>query len=86
MTTQAPERVTVETVPDIDPTSQTFKFGLADATFVVIQALDTLPENHPSAFAWDALMDDVLAEVGPDVAKLVDQAVRRRLPWTWEEK
>jgi hypothetical protein len=34
--------------------------------------------------AWDGLEDEIRAEIGPQIASLVTEAFRRRLPWTWK--
>ena len=78
-------RVVVEHVPDVDPDEELFGYGLADAVFVApVPALDHLPHDHPALFAWDELQNEVRAEIGPQIARLVTEAYRRRLPWTWE--
>jgi hypothetical protein len=77
--------VTVAEVPEIDPADELFEYGLADTVYVAaIAALDSLPLDHPARFAWDGLEDEIRAEVGPQIASLVTEAFRRRLPWTWE--
>jgi hypothetical protein len=30
------------------------------------------------------MIDEAIAEVAPDVARLLEAAIQRRLPWTWE--
>jgi hypothetical protein len=77
--------VVVADVPAIDPTDEMFEYGLADAVYVaLITELDCLPLDHPARFAWDRLEDEIRAEVGPQIATLVTEAFRRRLPWTWQ--
>lgn len=70
--------VTVESIPaqDADPSS------LADALF--FDGLPDLPDSHPAVDAWEKLMNEVIEEVRPEVARLFTEAVERRLPWTWE--
>jgi hypothetical protein len=77
--------VTIERVPPVDPDTEAFRFGFSDAAFVSdIPELNALRDDHPAGLAWDALMDEVLVEIGPDVARMITEAVARRLPWTWE--
>jgi hypothetical protein len=77
--------VVVADVPPIDPTDEMFEYGLADAVYVsLVTELDCLPLDHPARLAWDRLEDEIRAEVGPQIAILVTEAFRRRLPWTWE--
>ena len=79
--------VVVAQVPDIDPTDEIFEYGLTDAVYVaLISELDCLPLDHPARFAWDQLEDEIRAEVGPQIASLVTEAFRRRLPWTWKSE
>ncbi len=78
--------IVVDEVADIDPNDDLFGYGLADAVYVApIPAIDRLPLDHPARFAWDRLEDEVRAEVGPQIASLVTDAFRRRMPWTWED-
>ena len=42
-------------------------------------------EIEPKAVAaFQSVQDAVVAEVAPDVARMLAEAMNRRLPWTWE--
>ncbi len=41
-------------------------------------------EEHPALFAFERMVDAAVAEIAPDVARLLSEALDRRLPWTWE--
>ena len=45
---------------------------------------DDHPLEHPAIVAWDAMMEEVFAELHPKIADLFYEAIQRRLPWTWE--
>ena len=46
--------------------------------------IDALPDKHPAIDAWMDMRDEAIEEIAPAVARLVDEAIQRRLPWTWE--
>jgi hypothetical protein len=81
-TTATPQRVVVDFVAPIE--SGDFDSGFGDVTITEVPALDALDDYHPALFAWDRLMDEARAEVAPEVARLLNEAINRRLPWTWE--
>ncbi len=41
-------------------------------------------EEHPGVVAWERMIDEVAAELVPQVADMLTEAIRRRLPWSWE--
>lgn len=41
-------------------------------------------DEHPGFMAWDRVLSEVRAEIGPQVRDLFYEALERRLPWTWE--
>lgn len=56
-----------------------------DLPYIDTPDFNTIPEDeHPAFFAWDLLIDEVRAEVAPELARLMTEAINRRLPWTWE--
>lgn len=40
--------------------------------------------SPPSDMAWDRFEQEVIAELAPEVAKMLRKAFQERLPWTWE--
>jgi hypothetical protein len=40
--------------------------------------------EHPGMMAWEKAVDEAAAEIAPQVAELLHEAISRRLPWTWE--
>lgn len=48
-------------------------------------AIDALPDGHPAIRAWEDMRDEVIEEVTVDLARAFDEALQRRLPWTWGE-
>jgi hypothetical protein len=78
-------RVVVDQVPDVDPYDDMFEYGLTDAVSVALVAgLGDLPSDHPALLAWSQLENEVRDELRPQIARLVTEAFRRRLPWTWD--
>ena len=45
---------------------------------------ETDDDGHPGVMAFDRIVDDAAAEIAPQVAALLTEAIRRRLPWTWQ--
>jgi len=41
-------------------------------------------EEHPALLAFERMVDAATAEIALDVARLLTEAINRRLPWTWE--
>jgi hypothetical protein len=39
---------------------------------------------HPALIAWDKVVDAAVREVAPEAARLLQAAIERRLPWTYE--
>lgn len=74
--------VTIDSIPAIDTDSDQFRFGMTDGLF--FDAMPEVPDGHPAVAAWERVMDETLAEVGPEIARVFTEAVERRLPWTWE--
>jgi hypothetical protein len=67
-------------IPGLDAADDEWK------AFVGLERWNTDPSvaEHPAGTAWDAVEREVLAEVAPEVAKLLREAFAKRLPWTWE--
>ena len=90
MTTATPIRVTADDAPVTRTSQEHMGYlveGLRGATQwpeAVRLAGRPVDSQHPAVFAWEALCDEVAAELAPQVAELLDAAIRRRLPWTWE--
>jgi hypothetical protein len=90
MTTATPIRVTADDAPVTRASEEHMDYlvtGLIEATqWPEAVRLAGLPvdSQHPAVFAWEALCAEVAAELAPQVAELLDAAIRRRLPWTWE--
>lgn len=90
MTTATPIRVTAEDAPDTRSSEEHMRYlvqGLSEATQwpeTVRLAARPVDSQHPAVFAWEALCDEVAAELAPQVAELLDAAIAKRLPWTWE--
>ena len=40
--------------------------------------------EHPALWAWQAVIDEAIAEIQVEVAGMLDAAIAKRLPWTWE--
>lgn len=40
--------------------------------------------SHPADGAWSDFSDEVIAELAPEVTRMLRQAYKKRLPWTWE--
>lgn len=49
-----------------------------------VLVLDALHDFHPALDACGALERQVHEEIAPEIAWLFTDAIRRRLPWTWE--
>lgn len=95
MATRTPERVTVEQFPNIadNPDAlQELTDGLRNADAVADDSwrIDragfwTEDGDETEALrAWDALKNAAAEEIAPDVARMLTEAINRRLPWTWE--
>ena len=42
-------------------------------------------ERDHAGGAWErAVVDEAVAEIAPAVAAMLEQAIAKRLPWTWE--
>jgi hypothetical protein len=86
----SPIRVT--RAPDIDV--EELRDGLSSASSGACPELDVLRDewaaehadrgDHPALFAWDKVVDAAIAEITPDVAKMLQAAIERRLPWTYQ--
>jgi hypothetical protein len=64
---------------------QQLREGLGNAVAFVIPAeLEDVIQGK-AGWAWDRLLDDVIAEMAPNVAKQLELAIQRRLPWTYDE-
>ena len=82
-TTWTRERVTISSVERVD--LEDIQGGLDEATCGILVDLDLLPDGHPASIAWDRdVLDAAAAEVREEVARLLREAIERRLPWTWE--
>jgi hypothetical protein len=69
----------IDSVPGLD--------GVDDEwiAFVGADRWNTEPVgSHPADTAWAAIENEVIAEVAPEVARLLREAFAKRLPWTWE--
>jgi hypothetical protein len=42
-----------------------------------------LGDDHPAILAWERVVDEVMAEINPQIRDLLAAALERRLPWTW---
>ena len=90
MTTATPIRVTADDVPDTRSSDEHMGYivnGLREATQWpegVRLAGRPVDSQHPAVFAWEALCDEVADEIAPQVAEMLDAAMRQRMPWTWE--
>lgn len=63
--------------------------GLGYADHVIRKAeLEAIREDddaEPAYIAWEKeVIDDAAAEIAPQVADMLNAAIERRLPWTWE--
>ena len=92
MTTATPIRVTADDAPDTLSSEEHMGYlvdGLRTATQwpeAVRLAGRPVDSQHPAVFAWEALCDEIAAELAPQVAELLDAAIAKRLPWTWEPR
>ena len=86
-TTATPERVTVTRIGRDDwdgeevASGQHVSFG---ALGFFRPTFDELPDYHPALEEWDKMLDEVFEELHPRIADLFDEAINRRLPWTWD--
>ncbi len=88
MTTATPQRLTVSALPDIAANADAMKqlrdgLGNAAAEAGPVE-FKPMPTEHPSFWVWDRMVDAAIAEIAPDVARMLSEAINRRLPWTWE--
>ena len=91
MTTATPIHFTAEDYPDT-PDSEHMEYlvsGLASATQwpegleEATRSDDLDAGDHPARLAWDRVCDEAAEEIAPQVADMLTEAVRRRMPWTW---
>lgn len=68
---------------DIDSTIEGQGLAFAAVGFTEGQ-FDGRPEDDAAAIAWDRVVDEAIAEIGPQVGDLLYAALQRRLPWTWD--
>lgn len=83
--------IRVDVVDDVDIANEHYRFSLSDAVQVSVPVLDAVMDatdpdgaEHPAVSAWDELTDEIVDELAPKVARLINEAYQRRLPWTWE--
>ena len=82
--------VTVEAMPDTTPSEyglSELRDGLEGLVCEMAHpvAIEALHDEHPAYHAWnDMKYKDVVAEVMPEVVRLVASAIERRLPWTFD--
>ena len=87
-----PVRVTAEDIPDVlaEADAEYLRQGLeaAFANGAILKLEDAVRQvdDHPALMAFDAVLEDASAEVAGQCATLMREAIRRRLPWTWEPK
>jgi len=91
--TTLPLHVTAADVPDTRSSDEHMGYlteGLRNATqwpepvHRLVYQLDPMEDEHPAGLAWERLCDEVADEIAADVADLLTEAIRRRMPWTWE--
>ena len=74
----------VPAITDDEDAMTQLREGLGNAVASVIPVeLEDLIQGK-AGWAWDRLLDEVIAEVAPTVATMLEQAIAKRLPWTWE--
>lgn len=56
--------------------------GLANA--LALTPTDLEGSEGRAGWAWDRMLDEVIAEQAPMIADQLTEAIVRRLPWTWE--
>lgn len=92
MTTATPIRI--ERFPNIADHPSALE-QLRDGLLNADAEADDLDANRPGFWttdgdetdalrAWDAVKTEAADEILPDVARMLTEAINRRLPWTWE--
>ncbi len=98
MATETLERVTFTTVRDLSAEPEAMeqlRDGLANAWAMADDAessalYDAMPSSlgeHPAMLAYESLVvDAAIADIAPTVARMLQDAMAKRLPWTWERE
>ena len=87
-----PVRVTAEDIPDnleredLEYLQQGLEEAFANGAITKLEEAVRRHDNHPSLLAFQDVLEDASAEVAAECATLMREAIRRRLPWTWEPK
>ena len=84
MTTTTPVTVSrISAVADNESAMEQLRDGMSNA--VAELAVGPLEPSDRAMWAFEhEAVDAAIAEVAPDVARLLTEALNRRLPWTWE--
>lgn len=61
-----------------------YELALAHAATFWHDGGEGYEEDTDALRAWGKLRDEAVAEILPDVARMLTEAINRRLPWTWE--